>query len=95
MIQENDSATVVLMAKIGSVHHLLKIVNGTPLRRPAWYYDVSVQGNGLVDITSHMIDQAMWLLPVRTVSHFDPPVCFCAISALVLCAVQQWRGAAV
>ncbi len=48
--------------EIGSVHHLAKIVNGSPLVRPAWYYDVNVQGNGLVDITSHMIDQVQWLL---------------------------------
>ena len=35
--------------EIGSVHHLAKIVNGAPLVRPEWYYDVGVQGNGLVD----------------------------------------------
>ena len=48
--------------EIGSIHHLLKTVNGEPLRRPAWYYDVRVQGDGLVDIQSHMTDQAQWLL---------------------------------
>eukprot|EP01048_Picozoa_sp_COSAG05_P007773 COSAG05_NODE_560_length_8675_cov_18.684235_7_plen_294_part_00 len=48
--------------EIGSVHHLVKLVNGAPLQRPAWYYDVGVQGNGLVDITSHMVDQVQWLL---------------------------------
>ena len=46
---------------IRSVHHLLKVVNGAPLRRPAWYYDTRVQGDGLVDIQSHMTDQAQWL----------------------------------
>ncbi len=45
-----------------SVHHLLKVVNGVPLRRPAWYYDTRIQGNGLVDIQSHMADKAQWLL---------------------------------
>lgn len=48
--------------EIGSVHHLAKLVNGAPLQRPAWYYDVTVQGNGLVDITAHMVDQMQWLL---------------------------------
>jgi hypothetical protein len=48
--------------EIGSVHHLAKLVNGAPLQRPAWYYDVTVQGNGLVDITAHMVDQVQWLL---------------------------------
>ena len=47
---------------IRSVHHLLKVVNGAPLRRPAWYYDTRVQGDGLVDIQSHMTDQAQWLV---------------------------------
>ena len=45
-----------------SVHHLLKVVDGVPLTRPPWYYDTRVQGNGLVDIQSHMADQAQWLL---------------------------------
>jgi hypothetical protein len=43
--------------EMSSVHHLAKIVNGSLLQRPSWYYDTNVQGNGLVDITSHMIDQ--------------------------------------
>ena len=46
---------------IQSVHHLLKVVNGAPLRRPPWYYDTRIQGDGLVDIQSHMTDQAQWL----------------------------------
>ena len=47
---------------IHSVHHLLKVVNGAPLRRPSWYYDTCIQGDGLVDIQSHMVDQAQWIL---------------------------------
>ena len=45
-----------------SIHHLCKLVDGRPLQRPAWYYDVRVQGDGLVDIQSHMVDQAQWLV---------------------------------
>ena len=45
-----------------SVHHLMKRVNGEPLRRPPWYYDVAVQGDGVVDIQTHMTDQAQWLV---------------------------------
>lgn len=45
---------------IGSVHHLVKRVNGQPLQRPAWYYDTLVQGDGLVDIQSHMVEQVQW-----------------------------------
>lgn len=45
---------------IGSVHHLYKRVNGRPLRRPPWYYDIRIQGDGLVDVQSHMVEQAQW-----------------------------------
>jgi predicted dehydrogenase len=51
--------------EIGSVHHLYKRVNGVPLRRPAWYYDTDVQGDGVVDIQSHMTDQMQWLVAAR------------------------------
>jgi predicted dehydrogenase len=45
---------------IASSHHLYKTVNGRPLRRPPWYYDTTVQGDGMVDIQSHMVEQAQW-----------------------------------
>src|SRR5213594_888268 len=44
-----------------SVHHLDKLVDGVPLRRPWWYFDVRVQGSGPVDIPTHVVDQAQWL----------------------------------
>jgi predicted dehydrogenase len=43
-----------------SVHNLIKQVAGTPLRRPAWFLDVTQQGEGLVDVTSHLVDLTMW-----------------------------------
>ncbi len=43
-----------------SVHHFLKIVSGKPLIRPQWYYDVEQQGDGIADVTTHLIDQIMW-----------------------------------
>ncbi len=48
--------------EISSRHHLLKLVGGQPLERPAWFYDVNVQGDGLVDIQSHYVDQAQWIV---------------------------------
>ena len=44
-----------------SVHYLEKLVDGAPLRRPWWYFDVTVQGNGVVDIPTHLVDQSQWL----------------------------------
>jgi len=43
-----------------SVHHFLKTVSGTPLIRPAWFFDVDQQGAGIVDVTTHLVDLVQW-----------------------------------
>ncbi len=43
-----------------SVHHFSKIVSGSPLLRPAWFFDVTQQGEGIVDVTSHLVDLVQW-----------------------------------
>lgn len=43
-----------------SVHHFYKEVSGVPLIRPAWYYDVEQQGEGIADVTTHLIDLLFW-----------------------------------
>jgi predicted dehydrogenase len=43
-----------------SVHHFSKIVSGTPLIRPAWFFDVEQQGEGIVDVTTHLVDLVQW-----------------------------------
>ncbi len=43
-----------------SVHHFSKMVSGAPLRRPAWFFDTVQQGEGLVDITTHLVDLVQW-----------------------------------
>jgi predicted dehydrogenase len=43
-----------------SVHHFFKYVSGKPLLRPAWFFDVKQQGEGLVDITTHLVDLIQW-----------------------------------
>ncbi len=51
-----------------SVHHLSKMVAGKPLRRPPWYFDVSQQGEGIVDVTTHLVDLVMWIcFPERSI----------------------------
>jgi predicted dehydrogenase len=44
------------------VHHLYKIVNQKPLVRPTWYFDIHVQGEGIVDTTIHLVDMTHWML---------------------------------
>jgi len=43
-----------------SVHHFFKYVSGAAIRRPGWYFDTAQQGEGLVDVTTHLIDLVMW-----------------------------------
>lgn len=45
-----------------SVHHLYKIVNNQPLVRPTWYFDVTVQGEGIIDVSTHLVDLTHWML---------------------------------
>ncbi len=45
-----------------SVHHLFKSVAGRPLIRPWWFFDTAVQGEGLVDVTTHLVDITFWCL---------------------------------
>ncbi len=39
-----------------SVHHICKNVSGVPLTRPEWYFDTDQQGEGIVDVTTHLVD---------------------------------------
>ncbi|MFO1314701.1 MAG: putative oxidoreductase C-terminal domain-containing protein [Burkholderiales bacterium] len=43
-----------------SVHHFAKLVSGAPVVRPAWFFDTAQQGEGLVDITTHLVDLVQW-----------------------------------
>lgn len=45
-----------------SVHHFFKYVSGKPLVRPAWFFDSQVEGDGLVDVTTHLVDLIQWSL---------------------------------
>lgn len=51
---ENPAITKV------SVHHFSKIVAGAPLKRPQWFFDIRQQGEGIVDITTHLVDLIQW-----------------------------------
>jgi predicted dehydrogenase len=52
--EENPAVTKL------SVHHFSKIVSGIPLLRPAWFFDVEQQGEGIVDVTTHLVDLVQW-----------------------------------
>ena len=66
-----------------SIHHLFKNVNGRPLVRPAWYFDVNVQGEGIVDVTTHLVDLIQWMLFDGEEFDFD--------SDYELCEAKRWH----
>ena len=43
-----------------SVHHFYKYVSGDVLTRPAWFFDVTKEGEGLVDVGTHLVDLIQW-----------------------------------
>jgi len=43
-----------------SVHHFFKYVSGVPLVRPDWFFDVEIEGEGIVDVTTHLVDLIQW-----------------------------------
>ena len=43
-----------------NVHHFYKEVSGNVLVRPAWFYDVEQQGEGMVDVATHLVDLINW-----------------------------------
>src|SRR5439155_22550502 len=47
---------------LGGVHYLRKIVAGLPNARPAWYFDVTEQGEGLADTGVHLVDRVHEML---------------------------------
>ena len=55
-----------------SVHNYSKIVAGSPLKRPQWFFDVRQQGEGIVDVTTHLVDLVQWeAFPGQTLKESD------------------------
>lgn len=57
------------------VHYFEKEVAGKPLIRPAWFFDVKQQGEGIVDVTTHLVDLVQCsLFPKQVLSPKDVDV---------------------
>jgi len=80
-----DFAAGAPAIEIASVHHLEKMVNGAPLRRPAWFFDVRVQGDGIADIPTHMVDHVQ-----RLVDAAKPRAAAAQVPPLELLAARRW-----
>jgi len=58
---ELETGTVEQPAAVKeSVHHFSKLVAGKPLQRPAWFFDVNQEGEGMVDVATHLVDLVQW-----------------------------------
>lgn len=65
-----------------SVHHLYKEVNGAALVRPVWYFDYGVLGEGVTDVTTHLVDLAQWMVAGEDGADYQRDI--------VLTAARQW-----
>ena len=55
-----------------SVHHFSKNVAGKPLIRPAWFFDTEQRGEGLSDVSTHLVDLIQWeAFPNQTLKKSD------------------------
>ena len=43
-----------------SAHHFFKYVSGSALVRPPWFFDTQQQGEGIVEVTTHLVDLIQW-----------------------------------
>ncbi len=55
-----------------SVHHFYKYVSGKPLKRPEWFFDIQQRGEGLNDVSTHLVDLVQWeAFPNQTLRKSD------------------------
>ena len=53
-----------------SGHCFYKYISGNVLTRPAWFFDASQQGEGIVDVTTHLVDLVQWeCFPEQTLDY--------------------------
>ena len=72
-----------------SVHHFSKIVAGAPLKRPQWFFDVRQEGEGIVDVMTHLVDLVQWeAFPEQTLSPSDITVLGAGRSATTITRAQ-------
>jgi predicted dehydrogenase len=67
-----------------SVHHLMKMVAGMPLRRPPWFFDVEENGEALADVGTHVVDLVEWTAFANHPRPVDPA------TDIHLIAARRW-----
>ncbi|HEX9512297.1 MAG TPA: putative oxidoreductase C-terminal domain-containing protein [Puia sp.] len=59
---------------VESVHYFYKEVSGSPLVRPAWYFDVRQQGEGITDVATHLVDLIQWGCFPETILDYEKDI---------------------
>jgi predicted dehydrogenase len=57
-IASGTEAQPAITAK--SVHNIMKVVAGIPIRRPVWFFDIDEYGEALADVGTHVVDLVQW-----------------------------------
>ena len=57
-----------------SIHHFHKNVSGSILTRPPWFFDVEQEGEGIVDVTTHLVDLVQWQCFPEQVLNYETDV---------------------
>lgn len=53
-----------------SIHNFYKYVSGAVVTRPAWFMDVTKQGEGITDVMTHIVDLVQWeCFPEQTLDY--------------------------
>jgi len=58
-LEKGSASDPAVYAK--SIHHVMKVVAGVPLRRPSWFFDIAEYGEGLADVGTHVVDLVQWV----------------------------------
>jgi predicted dehydrogenase len=70
--EQSKGSTATPAVTKESVHHYFKYVSGNPLKRPPWFFDVTAEGEGIVDVTTHLVDLIQWeCFPNKTLNQSD------------------------
>lgn len=62
LVQAEGVTGKVTAVEARSIHHLMKLIAGVPIKRPAWFFDIAEYGEGLADVGTHVVDLAHWTL---------------------------------
>lgn len=83
----NDPAVVMK-----SEHNFYKYVSGNVVVRPGWFMDASQQGDGIVDVSTHLVDLVQWeSFPEQTLNYNTDVVIDSARHWPTLMTISQFK----